>query len=126
MTWYAVLKLIHVLSAVTWVGGIMATSAITGRMLQAGDFTTLGKFLQHAMPFMQRVIAPAAVLVLITGIPMVILGKIGFGPFWVSYGFFGMLVHFVLGGTVMRKRSMALAQLLAATPRDDKLVAEAR
>lgn len=125
MNWYALLKLIHVLSAVIWVGGITATAAITGRMLQAGDHVTLAKYFQHALPFAQRMIGPAAILVLLTGIPMVILGKIGFGAFWVSYGFFGILVHFVLGGTLIRKRSMALAQLLSASPQDDRVIAEA-
>jgi hypothetical protein len=68
---------------------------------------------------------PSSILVLLTGIAMGIVGKIGFRPLWVSWGFFGILLHFVFGAVVMRKRTMNLAAALSATPADDTRVAEA-
>jgi hypothetical protein len=56
---------------------------------------------------------------------MVAIAGIGFGTFWVGLGFAGILLHFVFGIAVMRKRSTALAAAVAATPSDDARIAEA-
>ena len=123
MIWYTLLKFIHVLSAVIWIGGIAATMAVTGRMLRTLDRVALTSYFPHGMVLGQKMIGPSAGLVLLSGIPLVIIGKHGFGTFWVTWGFVGMIVHFVFGATVIRKRSMELAELLKATPPDDARIA---
>lgn len=125
MIWYALLKLIHVLAAVTWIGGVTAVSTINGRLIRAGDRATLAGVFPHALAYMEKMAGPSAILVLLTGIPMVILEKIGFGTFWVTWGFMGILVHFGFGFAVMRPRTMEFAQLIAANPPDDARIAAA-
>jgi uncharacterized membrane protein len=122
---YAVLKLLHVLSVVVWIGGVMAMATILGRIIRAGDRATLASLLPHTMAYGQKLTGPASILVLLTGIPLVIIGKIGFGTFWVSYGFAGIIVHFVFGGAVLRKRNLALTEAVSASPPDDARFAEA-
>ena len=123
--WYGILKVVHVLSVVVWIGGAAAFAAVTAQLLRASDSATLAGFLPRSIRFFQTMGGPSSVLVLLTGIVMVIVGRIGFRPLWVSWGFAGMLLHFVWGAMVMRKRTTNLAAAVSATPADEARIAEA-
>jgi len=123
--WYAMLKVVHVLSVVVWIGGAIALAGITARLLRARDLATLASYLPEAGKFNHAMGAPASLLVLASGIAMVILGRIGFRPLWVSAGFAGIVLHSLFGALVMRKRTMSLAAAVSATPVDEGRVAEA-
>jgi uncharacterized membrane protein len=115
---YLVLKLLHVLAVITWIGSVAALGMVTARLIRAGDRATLASLFPQTMAYGQRVVGPSSILVLLTGIGMVIAGKLPWGAFWISWGFAGILAHFIFGFTIMRKRSMAFAQL-AAKPGND-------
>src|SRR5438105_14495793 len=104
MGWYGILEVVHVLSVVVWIGGASALAVVTARLVRARDRATLASFLPQSIRFGQTMAGPSSGLVLITGIAMVIVGKIGFRPLWVSWGFVGIVLHFVFGSVVMRKR----------------------
>jgi len=123
--WYAILKVVHVLSVVVWIGGATALAAVTARLLRTGDRATLAAFVPHSIKFGQTMGGPSSLLVLATGIAMVIVGKVGFRPLWVSWGFAAILLQIVFGAFVMRKRTMNLSAALAATPSDEARVADA-
>jgi uncharacterized membrane protein len=123
--WYAILKVVHVLSVVVWIGGAIAFFGITARLVRARDRITLGAYLPQAGRYGHVIGAPASLLVLLTGIAMVLVGHIGFRPLWVSWGFAGILLHFVFGAAVMRKRTMSLAAAVTATPSDETRIAAA-
>lgn len=123
--WYAILKVVHVLSVVAWIGGGTALAMVTARLVRARDRAALAAFLPHARRYGQAIGAPATLLVLVTGIAMVRVGGIGFRPLWVSWGFAGLLLHFAFGVLVMRGRSMRFAAAVAATPADDSRLAAA-
>lgn len=124
-SWYGVLKVLHVVAVVLWIGGAAALIIVTQRLLRARDRAALASLVPQASKYGHSVGAPSAMLVLITGIAMVVIGGIGFRPLWVSWGFVGILLHFLVGMFVMRKRSMALAAALAANPADDARIAAA-
>ena len=123
MTWYGVLKVVHVLSVVIWIGAGAAFAMITARLVRARDRATLASFLPLIQKYMQSAAGPASLLVLLTGIAMVVVARIGFQPLWVSWGFAGIVVHFLFGALVMRKRMMALGQAVAVSPADENGVA---
>jgi uncharacterized membrane protein len=122
-TTYVVLKFIHVLAAIVWIGGATALATVTGRLIAARDRATLAALFPHSMAYGQRMAGPSAILVLITGIWMVIAGKLSFSAFWISWGFAGIIAHFVFGATILRKRGMAFAKLAGAPGNDDELAA---
>jgi uncharacterized membrane protein len=125
VSWYAVLKVVHVLAVVVWVGGALAMSAVTARYLRAGDRAGLAGFVQQSIGFGQRVVGPSSGIVLLSGIGMVLVGQLGFQALWVRLGFLGILLHFVFGLLIMRKRTQALAVALAIMPQDNVRVAAA-
>lgn len=126
MTWYGVLKLLHVLSAIIWIGGGAAFATLTARLVRASDRATLSAMLPQVTQYMQTMAGPASGVVLLTGIAMVIVGHVGFGTLWVSLGFAGIVVHGLFGGLVMRKRMMALAAAVSSTGDDALAQAGAR
>ena len=124
---YGVLKFLHVLSVVVWVGGVTALSVVTWQLRRERNREVLAALLKRASAFGQRIAGPASFIVLLTGPVMVGLAHIGFGTFWVLWGFAGLTAHFWIGATALRRRTSALLQLASAGPADDAaLLAAAR
>ena len=127
MNAYTFLKFLHVLSVVFWIGGLAGLSFVGWRVARERNRVLLTALLQQGMTYGQRVVAPSAGIVLLTGLALVGIGHIGFGTFWVWFGYGGVLVQFLLGGLVIQKRSVELKQLAAGPSGDDvALVAAAR
>jgi hypothetical protein len=63
--------------------------------------------------------------VLLSGLGMVGMTGIGFGTFWVVWGYAGILLHFLIGAVLIRKRTMELARLASADGIDEQALAEA-
>lgn len=116
--WYDVLKVVHVLSVVVWIGGTVALTTVSSFLLRARDRATLAAWFPHTARYGQRIAGPASGLVLLSGIGMMILGKLG-NALWVHLGFAGIALSILYGVTVMRKQAMALVPLLSAPQPDD-------
>ena len=116
---YGVLKFLHVLSVVVWVGGVTALSIVTWRLRRERNRAVLAALLGQATVFGQRIAGPASFIVLLTGPMMVGMAKIGFGTFWVLWGFAGLTAHFWIGATALRRRTSALLQLASVDSGDD-------
>jgi len=123
MSWYGVLKVAHVLSAIVWIGGGAALSILMARLLRAGDRATLAPVIPQLTRTMQAIGGPAAGLVLLTGIAMVLVGRMTFRSLWIGLGFGGIIVLGAFGGLVMSKRLATLAQAVASG--DDAALAHA-
>ena len=127
MNAYTFLKFLHVLSVVFWIGGVSALAFVGWRAAKERNRVLLTALLQQGMTYGQRVVAPSAGIVLLSGLALVGIGHIGFVTFWVWFGYGGVLVHFVLGGFMIQRRSGELKQLAAAPSGDDvALIAAAR
>jgi uncharacterized membrane protein len=116
-TMYGLLKTVHVLSVVVWVGGVAALWTVTVRLGRAGNRSAIATLLPLAMRFGQRVAGPAALLVLASGISMIIVGHLG-GPLWVQIGFLGIALQIVLGASIIRINWRELGRLAAASTPD--------
>jgi uncharacterized membrane protein len=119
---YGILKFIHVLSVIIWIGGIAGLSFIVWRLTSARNRAALSALLPMIAGYGQKVVAPAAGLVLLSGLAMVGIGRIGFGTFWVLWGFGGVVVHAFFGALVLGRRAVALTKLASDTGADDATV----
>jgi len=122
---YNVLKFVHVLSVIAWIGGVTCLAVLIWRVRRERNRAILGTLLRHATTYGQMVAGPASGLVLLSGLGMVGMAGIGFGTFWVLWGFTGIVLHFVFGAVFIRKRTMELARLASAEGGDDQSLAEA-
>ena len=125
LNWYAVLKYIHVVSVVIWIGGLTGLVIATWKIAREKNRALLATLLNQTNAYAQGVAGPAAGFVLLTGLTMVWLGHIGFNTFWVWFGYGGVLVQAVVGGFVIRKRSMELLALASTSSGDDAALAAA-
>jgi uncharacterized membrane protein len=124
---YGWLKFLHVLSVIIWIGGITALAVVTWRVARERNRTALEELLRQATVYGQRIVGPASGVVLLTGLAMVGMAHIGFGTFWVVWGYAGILVHGVTGGVFLRKRIAELSQIASAPAGDDaRLIGAAR
>ncbi len=114
MNWYGILKVAHVLSAIVWIGGGAALSILMARLLRSGDRGTLAPVIPQLTRTMQAIGGPAAGLLLLTGIAMVLVGRLTFKSLWIGLGVGGIVVLGAYGGLVMSKRLAALEQAVSS------------
>ncbi|MDB4869569.1 MAG: hypothetical protein JWL97_573 [Gemmatimonadales bacterium] len=116
---YGFLKMLHVLSVVVWVGGVTGLSIVTWRVRTERNREVLAALLRQATSYGQRIAGPASFIVLLTGPMMVGMAHLGFGTFWVLWGFAGLTAHFWIGATALRRRTNALMTLASSSPEGD-------
>jgi uncharacterized membrane protein len=116
---YGFLKFLHVLSVIVWVGGVTGLSIVTWRLRTERNREVLAALLRQATSYGQRIAGPASFIVLLTGPMMVGMAHIGFGTFWVLWGFAGLTAHFWIGATALRSRTNALMALASTSPEGD-------
>jgi uncharacterized membrane protein len=119
VNWYSLLKFLHVLSVVLWIGGVTSLAFVGRRAAKERNRALLLSLLEQGMAYGQRVIGPAAGLVVLSGLTMVGIGHIGYGTFWVLFGYGAILVQALLGGFVMQKRAAEVRQLASAPSGND-------
>jgi hypothetical protein len=119
---YGFLKFLHVVSVIVWVGGVAALSIVAWRMRNERDRQALTALVRQASTYGERVAGPASFIVLLTGPMMVGMAHIGFGTFWVLWGFAGLTAHFWIGATALRRRTSALLRLASGGSGDDAAI----
>jgi hypothetical protein len=117
MNLYGALKFVHVLSVVLWIGGVAALWLTTLRLARANDYSTVARLLPVGMGYGQKVVGAASGLVLISGIWMASIAHLWKAP-WVGIGMTGILLHFILGATLVRRSWMTIGQLVNDRNRD--------
>ena len=104
---YDVLQSIHVIAAIAWVGGgifhVFASTQLAGAPPE-----TMGHWAQVGERAGQVYYGPAAVLTLLAGIGMVLVGDLSWGQPLVSVGFTGVALSFVLGAVLTERASKEL------------------
>lgn len=123
MNWYGLLKVVHVLSAIVWMGGGAALTVVLVRLIRNGDRAALRSVVPQVARFMQSIGGPASGLLLVSGIVMVLVGRMSFKPLWIGLGFGGLIVLGAFGGLVMSRRMTALEQAVGSG--DDASLARA-
>jgi uncharacterized membrane protein len=80
---YEWLLFLHVLAAMVWVGGLVALVVFGNYVLRSGDPAAVARFVGSLRVVGPVMLMPAAVLVLVLGVWMVLTGDWSFGQTWV-------------------------------------------
>lgn len=109
---YLVFKLLHVLSAVVWVGGGLCLMVL-GLFANSRDDDAEMLHVVESVAFMgNRWFMPASLLTVIFGAIATFLGP-GFGELWILLGLAGFASAFVTGTFVFKPQSEKLVALIA-------------
>jgi uncharacterized membrane protein len=110
--WYFVFKAIHVTFAVIWIGG-GALLTILGVMAERrNDPVELAAIARQTAMVSRKLFSPAAIVVLLAGIGMMINGSLDWNQFWVSFGLLGFLSSLVVGIAFLAPQSRKVAALI--------------
>jgi len=99
MTLYELLKTLHVLAAVAWVGGVIISQVLAGVAVKAAPTNPqkLVEFVRDQAWLGKRYFAPASIVVILAGVAMVIESGWNFSDLWIVIGITIYVVSVVLG-----------------------------
>jgi uncharacterized membrane protein len=115
------LKTVHVLAAVVWIGGGLTTTVLMARLRGDRDPATLGPTLGHMSALGQRVFMPASLLLVLTGFGVVAEADWQF-EFWIIIALVAWLASGLNGALFMGPQSAKLSEALAAPAPDVQAV----
>jgi hypothetical protein len=107
--------LLHQLAAIIWLGGVLAVNVFQLRLGRRRDRAAQLSLLRLANFYGQAVIAPAAAVVLVTGLILVAQTHVAWSASWVIWGIAGILASLVLGATLIRATNAELTRIAADT-----------
>ena len=124
MTTYELLKTIHVLFAVIWVGGAATTQILATRLSKANEPGRMAAFAKEIEFVGTRVFMPASVIVLAAGIWMVAISGWNFTDLWIVLGLVGIAFSATVGATFLGPESGRIGRLIEAKgPEDTEVTA---
>jgi uncharacterized membrane protein len=106
----SILKFLHVLSAVIWVGGGFMLQVLLARSRKLGP-ETMNQFTQAAEWTSNRIFMPASFAALIFGIATTQVGGYDWAAPWIGIGFVGFLISAIIGMAVLGPTSKKLKEL---------------
>jgi uncharacterized membrane protein len=123
-TIFLLLKYLHVLAAIVWIGGMVALTVLNGRLAATGDPAARAAFGRQSEWFGRNVIGPAMLVVLLAGLAAA--GRIGF-PFsslWIVWGLVGFVVSILIGVVAVSRTAAQLGGVARTAGMDDPRAAE--
>lgn len=119
MDYYELLKFVHIVMAVIWVGGGIVVQILAFRILKENNPQRMAA-LSHDAGFLgEKVFAPVSGILLIMGILMVLDGPWEFSDTWIIIGLVGWAATLVTGLFYLGPTSKKLGGMLEARGSDD-------
>jgi uncharacterized membrane protein len=105
---------LHQLTAIIWLGGVLALNVLQVRLAGRRDPAVQQSLLHLIDLYGRAVIAPAAVVNLLTGLVLVAqMDDVAWSDAWVVWGLAGIVLSVTLGATLIRATNADLRRLAA-------------
>ena len=115
MEWYEFLLFVHVAMAVIWVGGASMIQLFALRAINSPDPVRLPQFGEDVAWISTRVLTPASLLAVVSGVLMVIDSDfLGFGDDWIVIGIILFAITFLAGAGFFGPESGRVGKLVEA------------
>jgi uncharacterized membrane protein len=116
---------IHVLGAIIWVGGGLMLSLIGARARKSEDPRLIGEFARTLSYVGLRVLTPAVVAVLLSGLWLVLTGsEWKFTQLWVLLGLGAFILAFLIGAIYLSRIAIQLDRVATNTDLDLQIARE--
>ena len=112
-TYYNTLKFVHVLAAITWLGGNIYAQVLATKVMAEGDAVHLGTIARDLGDLGNRLLLPAAVSVLVFGVWLVAVSAWNFTDPWILIGLTGVAITIVTGAFFIGPEAGRLGALAA-------------
>jgi uncharacterized membrane protein len=115
----------HIAGALIWVGGGAMLTVIGGRARQSRDVLLIGEFARTLSYVGPRVLAPAVVVVLVSGIWLVLAQARDFAQLWVLLALGAFAVAFVIGAVYLSRSAIQMERAATAASADLRVARDA-
>ena len=115
MDWYTVFKLLHVLTAIIWIGGVFVMLMLGIHAAKSRDDAQLVQVVQQMGWAAERIYVPASIATVLLGMVVAALGDM-WSYLWVIVGLAGMAITMALGILALTPRVKKIAAIHAVTP----------
>jgi uncharacterized membrane protein len=122
MSWYEFLLFVHVSCAIIWIGGGFVLQVMGVLVLRGGDPGEIARFAGRAGQIGERLFTPAALIVLVTGIGLMLEGNWDWGILWVDFALVVFAGSFLLGVLVLAPTAKKIEAVGAETPEGQALI----
>lgn len=112
MDLYSVVKFMHVVAAVLWVGGGFALMLLAVRADRAGDTQGMLQVMRSIGELGNRLFMPASLATLVLGLIMCWFW-VGFRDLWILIGLAGYLATFLIGTLVFKPTADRMGEMIA-------------
>ena len=112
MDFYIIVKFLHIVAAIAWIGGGVTLCAMGMFAANRKDEAEMLRVLGSVGFMANRWFVPASLLTLVFGITAAFLGNL-WGEAWVILGLAGFAATFVTGHFVLRIKAMAAGKLMS-------------
>lgn len=110
MPGYEILKLLHVVAAIAWLGGGLFHTFATVQVRRSAPALTV-EWHEVAESAGGRYYGPAAMMTLAAGVGMVLIdASIGFGDAWIVIGLAGVAISVVTGSVLIARATGAVLE----------------
>jgi uncharacterized membrane protein len=116
VTWYEFLLFVHVACAAIWIGGGFIFQIYGMVVERGGDVREMAQFAGRAGALGERVFAPAAMVVVLAGIGLMIEGNWDWGQLWIVFALVTFAASFLLGIAVLGPMAKKLPAIGPETP----------
>jgi uncharacterized membrane protein len=111
MDWYSIVKFLHVIMALIWVGGGFAMMVNGTLADRAGDDEATMRAIRLSSDLGGLLMMPASLLTLVSGLAMCWFW-IGFADLWITIGLAGYAATFLIGVLIFKPTSERLAAMV--------------
>jgi uncharacterized membrane protein len=119
---YIILKSLHVLAAVTWVGGGLTQNILAARLIKSNDGNLMARFAREAEWIGTHIYLPSSLVLLGLGIWMVATEAWNFTDLWIVIGILGFLATVITGAFFIGPTAKKVAAGIEANGPDDPSV----
>jgi uncharacterized membrane protein len=113
-----VLLTVHILAVAAWIGAALALQVIGARIGPRTEDVVIDRFAVDAEAMGRSLLAPASVLVLITGVALVVREDVSWTAPWILFGIGVFVVTGAIGGAYLIPEARRIAELARAPGHD--------
>ena len=122
MSWYEFLLFVHVMGAIVWIGGAFIFQVYGTVLLRLGDPRQMAEFAGNAGRIGERVFTPAALVVVLAGVGLMIEGHWPWGRLWVIWALATFAATFLMGLLVIAPMAKKLPVVGPTTSEGQELI----
>jgi uncharacterized membrane protein len=123
LTVFSMLKFLHIVAAITWVGGVITMTLVNVRLSSTRNTAAMAALSSVGGFLGQRVFGPAAAITLLAGLATALNAGFPMRSVWIIWGFLVILLSFGMTATVTRSTAQRLGALAAGPSGDGAQIA---